>query len=476
VPGGLKFYSISAGGSHVLALTADGTAYGWGEGSRYQFGFASGFVETPVKVSSTLKFISVEAGGSASGGITGDGSVYMWGEGVLGADMPGDILTTQTFQTPTKLAGIDPVRALSMGASSTAAIDRKGRLWWWGEYVLDGGSLDQCVGTSTNCGVYQRSETPSNFGTIVSSVSSAGGYSVALTPTGQMVAWGGNAGGQFGDGTTRYSKTPTALEPGYRLEPLTGPIWVEPGKSVTIPIKVTRRGGFNIHGVGFPGDITLGVTGTLPSGVTATIDPATLGPEGTSATITITASSTATPGAFNIGVSTKSPGMPDQAGSLNAIVPDPIPAEGLNLVCPTSKNYKGYSCIENSGVQAPGKWAIQPLHTPIGGSTWWVETGSEVCVQWDASTGNARVKFSGGSFGGTPTVVDGKWGILVRKDGTPEPQPGSTWLLFTSALDAQLRGLNYVAAYGDGSKPTDGVPSGKSPVINYNFRKTTCPY
>jgi alpha-tubulin suppressor-like RCC1 family protein len=460
VPGGIKFFAIDGNG---VGLTSDGTPYRWD--------FVS---PAPTKLSDALKFVALEGGGQALGGITGDGSLYTWGTGILGNDFPGTELTYQTIQAPTKVIGINPLRSLSMGSLSTAAVDQKGNLWWWGEFVLDGGSLDKCIGSGTNCPIYQRSKLPVNYGSGYVAASTPGQYGSALTTTGQLVTWGAN-GGSFGNGTTTYSRTPTALEPGFSMEPIGGPIWIEAGKTLTVPVKITRRGGFNIYGVGFPGEIALGITGTLPSGVTATVSPTTLGPDGTTATITITASSTATPGAFSIGVSATSAGMPDQAGSLSAIVPDPIPASGLNLVCPSTKNYPGYSCIENSGVQAPAKWAILPLDTPIGGSKWWVETGSEVCVQWDASNGNARVKFSGGSFGGKPTIVDGKWGILVRKDGTPEPQPGDTWLLFTSALDAQLRGLNYLGVkYGD--KDRNAIPSGSSPVINYTFQKTTCPY
>ena len=469
VGGGLKFHSISVGGLHVLALTSDGTPYGWGSSYNSALGTGTGGI-LPEKLSTTLKFIELSAGGTSSAGLTADGSVYVWGTGVLGIDFAGYDGGTQTIKTPTKLAdGYGPFRTVSVGSAGTAAIDRKGGLWWWGSYSLDGGSLDQCVGTSTNCGVWLTARTPRSFGASVTSVSAGSNHAVALSATGVMMAWGGNSGGQLGRGDTSYATTPTSLEASYSIA-LSSPIWIEPGKTVTLPITVTRRGGFNINGVGFPGDISLAISGTLPTGVTATITPSTLGPDATTATITITASSGAAPGVIGLNLDAKAPGMPDQSAPLNAVIPKPIPAEGLNLVCSpanfTEYDYFGFYCMNANGVLAPGKYDIKPLHTPVGGSVWWVESNSEVCVQWDANNGNTRVRYSGG-ISNEPTQVDGRWGILVKHDGTPEIRPGNTWFLYTSAMDPQLQALSYIPTF----------TSGQSPVLNYNFQKKTgCPW
>lgn len=463
VPGDVKFQQVSAGSFHALGLTATGQVYAWGEngGGSLGNGGSAGTVFTPEPVSSDQRFAAISAGQNHSVALAVDGSVYTWGEGAHGIrDLP-----SSTLYVPTRIPHAGPFAAISTTGSNTVALDAAGVPSFWGSYPLLSGSLDECMNGGF-CGSSWTRTTPSEIGGTepMTAIVSGGGHGLAVGASGVVYGWGNNSTGQLGNGTTYNAEYASAAPIGFDIA-LTPSVWVEAGQSIAIPITVTRTGGFTSSGVGFPGDITLSA-GNLPAGVTVTFSPPTLTGSQVSSTMTVTVAASAPTGRTGLGITGSASGLTDRYANLTLNIPSPVPATGYDLVCPGNWLYFGYYCMSLEGVQAPGKWAIEPLHTPVGGSVWWVETGSEVCVQWDAQNGRSRVRYSGGSFGGDPTTADGDWGILVKRNGDPEPQAGDTWLLFTSALDPQLRGLNYRAAF-DGSG---------SPVINYNFQKGSCPW
>ncbi|MDB4878602.1 MAG: regulator of chromosome condensation [Gemmatimonadetes bacterium] len=469
VPGGQVFHSVSVGSMHALGLTPSGELYGWGNNQQYQLGTGavSADLTTPVRIGGTLRFIGASASGTYSAAITPEGTPYTWGTGPLGSGAT--VTTTKTVPAIVPKAG--PYRVISAGSNGVAALGPQGQLAWWGEYLIKEGSLDGCM-TGGSCGTYMTAITPRTFSSSFRTVAAGGGHTMLLDDAGVAHGFGHNGSGALGNGTTSFADHPTARPIDYSVA-VSSPLWLEPGQTVNTPVTITRTGGFTTAGVGFPGDISLAIAGTLPAGVSATLAPSVAKVGTTSSTLTITTAAGAAPGPVGISVSASAAGTAARAAPLSVIVPKPVPSTGLSLECPfPPTDYKGYYCMDN-GALAPGKWTIEPLHTTIGGNTWWVETGSEVCVQWDATNGRSQARYSGG-LTGKPTVVDGTWGIMVKRDGTPEPRPGPSWLLFTSALDPQLKALSYKSVYGQTG--VNAVPSGTSPVLNYNFQKGTCPW
>jgi hypothetical protein len=107
------------------------------------------------------------------------------------------------------------------------------------------------------------------------------------------------------------------------------------------------------------------------------------------------------------------------------------------------------------GTHAPGKFAVPQI---VGE---WVERSAGVCVKYQPN-GTATARYKGGIGGGVSTK-QGKWGIIARKSGAPEPAPNNGWYLFTGALDAQTILLVF-------------IPGSPKPFTGYDFRRQACPW
>jgi hypothetical protein len=139
---GFHFAQVSSSGVPGLTTRSacgvdqSGTAYCWGNDDYDQLGTGTsgGATSTPQPVAGGLRFRAVEAGDWHSCGVTPESQVYCWG------DWPGLGLGTQTLHTadPVQVAGI-AVSQLTVGTGATAAMDAKGRLYYWGQapYVQD---------------------------------------------------------------------------------------------------------------------------------------------------------------------------------------------------------------------------------------------------------------------------------------------------------------------------------------------------
>ena len=152
--------AVAAGGSHTLALKADGTLVSWGEvydGTEY--------VASPAP-SSLSGVTAIAAGANHSAALKTDGSVVAWGFNGLG-------------QTNVPAAAHSGVTAIAAGANYTVALKADGSVLSWGANVED---LQVPVPVEAQSGV----------------MAIAAGYdhTVALKSDGSVVAWGYNYYGQ----------------------------------------------------------------------------------------------------------------------------------------------------------------------------------------------------------------------------------------------------------------------------------------
>nr|WP_269456777.1 Ig-like domain-containing protein [Thermanaeromonas toyohensis] len=194
---------ISAGTYHSLALKSDGTVWAWGQNSYGQLGDGTTTNRyTPVQVQGLSDVVAVAAGGGHSLALKSDGTVWAWGANNYGQLGDG---TTANRYTPVQVQGLSGVVAIAAALGShSLALKSDGTVWAWGYNYY--GQLGD--GTTTNRYTPVQVQGLSN----VVAIAAGGSYSLALKSDGTVCAWGYNGQGQLGDGTTTNRYTPVQVQ------------------------------------------------------------------------------------------------------------------------------------------------------------------------------------------------------------------------------------------------------------------------
>lgn len=201
--------AVRGGFWHNLALKSDGTVWAWGNNDYGQLGNGSvtpsyGGVAYAAQVTGLSNVVSIAAGHWHSVAVKSDGSVWTWGLNYTSWDANrngqlGDGTTTNRL-TPVRVLGVGGVGYLSgvvkaaAGSSFTLALKSDGTVYGWGT------NLEGELGNGNKT----TSLTPVQAG--VSNITDlAAGYwlSLALKSDGTVWAWGQNDMGQLGNGTTQ---------------------------------------------------------------------------------------------------------------------------------------------------------------------------------------------------------------------------------------------------------------------------------
>jgi alpha-tubulin suppressor-like RCC1 family protein len=195
---------VSAGGSHSLAIASGFYPWAWGGNSRGQLG--DGTTEnrtTPVPVSPLANgyFQMVSGGEQHSLAVKNDMTVWAWGCNRYG--QLGDGTLTDSA-IPLQVSGLDQVVAVAGGADHSLALKRDGTVWAWG--LNSAGQLG--IGTPDTNKVTPV-QIPGLSG--VTAIDAGYDHSLALKSDGTVWAWGYNAYGQLGDGTTTNRKSPVQV-------------------------------------------------------------------------------------------------------------------------------------------------------------------------------------------------------------------------------------------------------------------------
>lgn len=149
---------VSAGQTHVLALTSDGLVFGWGDNNRGKIGDGTDTTRrAPVAVDSSgylfgKVIVSISAGFEHSLAAASDGTAYAWGfdyPGVLGSTVVAD--NTESFSpAPVDMTGMlsgKSVVSVAAGTYNSYALTSDGEIFSWG-YNTNYGAVGD--GTTTN--------------------------------------------------------------------------------------------------------------------------------------------------------------------------------------------------------------------------------------------------------------------------------------------------------------------------------------
>lgn len=200
---GLPFTTLTATNMHTCGLDTTGRAFCWGRNLGMQLG--TGDAEerpVPSPVQTPLRFRSLTTGSAHTCGLVPAGQAYCWGHGASGRLGVGDV---QGRATPTVVGGDHVIRMwreIAAGGGHTCGIDSNGTVYCWG------------LGNEGQVGIGDRVSRVlplpvEGFPETVRSISAGGSHTCAVTVSGALYCWGGNAAGQLGIGSTARRLTAT---------------------------------------------------------------------------------------------------------------------------------------------------------------------------------------------------------------------------------------------------------------------------
>lgn len=209
--------TVEAGSGHVIAVLADGTAYGWGRNTFGQVGNASTDTATAPERVRLDGITSVAPGGGHTLFLREDGTVWGCGAGFFGMLGPDNM---GVHPSPVPVEAPEGIVGLVSGGSHALALLADGTVWSWGRD--DRGQLGDGAAAGTRPGHVVRSHAGVEFPVRnvparvmglddIAHVAVGGGHSLAVDAAGGLSTWGCNNSGQLGDGTTQNRTAPVRL-------------------------------------------------------------------------------------------------------------------------------------------------------------------------------------------------------------------------------------------------------------------------
>ncbi|SKA94319.1 delta-60 repeat domain-containing protein [Prosthecobacter debontii] len=227
---------VAAGGSHSLALCSDGSVVAWGENGNGQLGNNSVTDSSvPVLVNAESgsalygrTVVDIAAGYTFSLALCSDGRVVAWGDNA--SRQCGDAATTATDRRLPVLVSTDSPSALysptapfykkviriatGSAAYHSLALCEDGTLVAWGRNTA------KCLGNNSastyhNAPVLVNKTSGALLGKQVIGIATGADFCLALCDDQTIAAWGQNASGRLGNGTTTDAAIPvlTSIAP-----------------------------------------------------------------------------------------------------------------------------------------------------------------------------------------------------------------------------------------------------------------------
>ena len=201
--GGKTVTEVSAGGEHSLARLSNGTVVAWGDNAHGQLGNNStNNSAVPVAVSGLGGVTAVAAGGEHSLALLSNGTVVAWGDNAHGQLGNG---STTDNHVPVVVSGMGGVTAVAAGGEHSLALLSNATVMAWGD------NAHGQLGNNSTTDNHVQVEVSGLGGKTVTEVAAGGEHSLALLSNATVMAWGDNAHGQLGNGSTTDNHVPVAV-------------------------------------------------------------------------------------------------------------------------------------------------------------------------------------------------------------------------------------------------------------------------
>lgn len=207
---------LAAGGNHTAALRSNGEVWAWGSNTNGELGDGTSGTTprpTPVRVrADASNFLSnvraVAAGTSHTVALKADGTVVAWGLNSSGQLGDGTVVQ-KLYPVTVKLANgtaLSGITQIACGATHTLALKNDGTVWAWGANAS--GQIGDGTTTTPKSFATQVKVSASVFLTNVVSISAGSAHSAVAKTDGTVWTWGLNGSGQLGNNTIKSSSFP----------------------------------------------------------------------------------------------------------------------------------------------------------------------------------------------------------------------------------------------------------------------------
>ena len=197
---------------HTLALKTDGTLWAWGANDYGQLGARGGGRSSRRRqqVGTDTTWTSIAVGDDYSAARKSDGTLWAWGRNQFGQlGHGGDTTLRGRADSGVTGSGVDTFTAFACGSgrdASQLAVKKDGSLWGWGNNSAGelrsgrpGVRLLPSPGGSATASSWAKVACGSSFGD---------NFSLAMTTSGELYAWGGNFRGRSATATTWWLYEP----------------------------------------------------------------------------------------------------------------------------------------------------------------------------------------------------------------------------------------------------------------------------
>jgi alpha-tubulin suppressor-like RCC1 family protein len=216
--------NFAAGEASTFAYRSDGISFSWGynDASDGRLGTGNGNGSpTPVVISGLSNVKSFATGLGHTYALKTDGIIWAWGNRGNCSAYPNCTLSqgtgyfadgstsNATAFSPVQIGTISDVVSMASGWYHTLAIKSNGTVWAWGLNGEKGGSYDGRSGSGNlSPFIYSPEQVIIPGGASISQVDGGTNFSLAVSSSGEVYAWGADSFGQLGTG--RSLTRPTA--------------------------------------------------------------------------------------------------------------------------------------------------------------------------------------------------------------------------------------------------------------------------